>query len=426
MDHGDDLVGCLRDARERTLALVVDWPPAALLGPKLDVVNPVLWELGHVGWFQERWILRHAAGRPPLRPSVDALYDSSAIPHDTRWNLPLPSWAGTLEYVANVLEASAATAGSIDPYFARLSVLHEDMHGEAFAYTRQTLGHAAPAVGAASPATAGDLPGDVTVPGGIVTVGARPGEHFSFDNERDSHAVTVPAFTIARAPVTQASMTAFVEDGGYRRRELWGEAGWSWRERVGPSHPLHWRREGKQWLRREFDRFVPLEPYRPVVHVCWYEAEAYCRWAGRRLPTELEWEAAASCERGADGTLTDARRLYPWGDAPPDALRANLDFCATGCADVAAHALGDSAFGCRQMLGNVWEWTASDFLPYPGFTPGPYRDYSQPWFGTHKVLRGGCFVTRTRIARNPYRNYYTPDRRDVWAGFRTCALRSAD
>jgi iron(II)-dependent oxidoreductase len=158
--------------------------------------------------------------------------------------------------------------------------------------------------------------------------------------------------------------------------------------------------------------------------VCWYEAEAYCRWAGRRLPSEAEWEAAASCEPDRGGAaLSDARRRYPWGDAPPDAHRANLDFRATGCADVAAYAEGDSAFGCRQMLGNAWEWTASDFLPYDdGFEPGPYRDYSLPWFGTHRVLRGGCFVTSARIARNAYRNFYTPDRRDVWAGFRTCAV----
>jgi iron(II)-dependent oxidoreductase len=156
--------------------------------------------------------------------------------------------------------------------------------------------------------------------------------------------------------------------------------------------------------------------------VCWHEAEAWSRWAKRRLPTENEWEAAASCERSAAGELVDARRRHPWGDAPADARTANLDFRAAGCADVAAHAAGDSAFGCRQLLGNVWEWTASDFMPFPGFEPGPYRDYSQPWFGTHKVLRGGCFVTRSRIARNAYRNFYTPERRDVWAGFRTCAL----
>ncbi len=417
----------LEDARARTLALVQDWPPAARLGPRLAIVNPALWEVGHVGWFEERWILRHASGRAPLRADGDALYDSSAVPHETRWTLPLPSWEATLGYLADVHARSLAAAGRIDPYFPRLAALHEDMHGEAFAYTRQTLGYAAPRVGAGAPAEAGSLPGDAAVPGGRFTMGARADEPFAFDNEQRAHEASVAPFAIARAPVTQAELAAFVEDGGYLRRALWSDAGWRWREAARAEHPLHWRRDGGRWLRREFDALVPLEPHRPAIHVSWYEADAFCRWAGRRLPTEAEWEAAASCEPAAGGAaLSDARRRYPRGDAPPDPRRANLDLRATGCADVAACPDGDSAFGCRQLLGNVWEWTASDFLPYPGFEPGPYRDYSQPWFGTHKVLRGGCFVTRSRIARNAYRNFYTPDRRDVWAGFRTCALGDRD
>jgi iron(II)-dependent oxidoreductase len=422
----DDIAAWLEDARARTLALVRDWPASARLGPRLAIVNPPLWELGHLGWFQELWILRHAAGHEPLRSDGDALYDSSAVPHDVRWDLPLPSWEATLGYLADVQARALAAAREVDPYFPRLSAVHEDMHGEAFAYTRQTLGYPAPDVGAAAPEEAGPLPGDAAVPGGTFTVGARAADLFVFDNERVAHEVAVAPFAIARAPVTQAELAAFVEDGGYARRELWSEAGWRWREATGARHPLHWRRDGGRWLRREFDRVVPLEPHRPAIHVCWFEADAYCRWAHRRLPSEVEWEAAAACEPGPGGSLADARRRYPWGDAPPDHRRANLDHRATGCADVAAHASGDSAFGCRQLLGNVWEWTASDFLPYPGFEPGPYRDYSQPWFGTHKVLRGGCFATRARIARNAYRNFYTPDRRDVWAGFRTCALRERD
>ncbi len=419
-----EVIAWLESARARTLALVEDWPPAARLGPQLAIVNPALWELGHVGWFEERWILRHAAARPPLRADADALYDSSAVPHDQRWHLPLPAWEATLDYLVDVHARSLAAARTVDPYFPRLAALHEDMHGEAFAYTRQTLGLAAPRVGASAPADAGPLAGDVLVPGGRFTLGARSDEPFSFDNERRAHEVAVASFRIARAPVTQAQFAEFTDDGGYARRELWSEEGWSWRAAVRAEQPLHWHRDGGRWLRRAFDRLVPLEPHRPAIHVCWYEADAWCRWAGRRLPTEVEWEAAASCEPGqSGGALLDARRRYPWGDAPPDALRANLDFRATGCADVAAHADGDSAFGCRQLLGNVWEWTASTFGPYPGFEPGPYRDYALPWFGTHKVLRGGCFVTRARIARNAYRNFYTPDRRDVWAGFRTCALR---
>jgi iron(II)-dependent oxidoreductase len=232
----------------------------------------------------------------------------------------------------------------------------------------------------------------------------------------------VAPFAVARAPVTQSEFAAFVEAGGYRTRTAWSEEGWRWREAARAEHPVYWRRgSGAGWSRRQFDRWVPLEPHRPVLHVNWYEADAYCRWAGRRLPSEAEWEVAAACEPAPGGSvLASRKRRFPWGDDPPTPARAQLDGRSMGCADVGAFPAGDSAFGCRQMIGNVWEWTASDFLPYPGFEPDPYQDYSQPWFGDHKVLRGGCWVTRARMLRNTWRNFYKPDRRDVWAGFRTC------
>jgi iron(II)-dependent oxidoreductase len=158
-----------------------------------------------------------------------------------------------------------------------------------------------------------------------------------------------------------------------------------------------------------------------MLHVNWWEAEAYCRWARRRLPTEAEWEAAASAEPAASGReLSQAKRRFPWGNDPPAPDRANLGWRAMGAVDVGALAAGDSAFGCRQMIGNVWEWTSSDFGPYPGFVIDPYKEYSEPWFGTHKVLRGGAWTTQQRLLRNTWRNFYPPHRRDVWAGLRTC------
>jgi iron(II)-dependent oxidoreductase len=207
-----------------------------------------------------------------------------------------------------------------------------------------------------------------------------------------------------------------VEDSGYVRRELWSDDGWRWRETAGANHPVYWSFENGSWWRRNFDQKVPLEENHPVLHVNWHEAEAYCRWAGRRLPTEIEWEMAASSEPGSNH-----KRHFPWGDEDPNPARANLDSGSLGTTDVGALPAGDSAFGCRQMIGNVWEWTASNFTPYPGFVAGPYKEYSAPWFGNHKVLRGGCWVTRSRLISNTYRNFYMPDRRDVWAGFRTCA-----
>jgi iron(II)-dependent oxidoreductase len=177
------------------------------------------------------------------------------------------------------------------------------------------------------------------------------------------------------------------------------------------------------WLRRDFNEWVLLEPHRPVLHVNWYEADAYCRWARRRLPEEAEWEAAASAEPDPSARrISDRKRRFPWGDSTPTAERASLDWAGLGCVDVGTYPDSDSAFGCRQMIGNVWEWTSTAFQPYPGFEADPYEEYSQPWFGTRKVLRGGCWATRARLIRNTWRNFYTPDRRDVWAGFRTCRI----
>jgi iron(II)-dependent oxidoreductase len=422
-----DLAVWLADARDRSLALVEDLTDEQLLGPRLAIVNPLGWELGHVAWFAEHWVLCHVGGAPTVIPNADALWDSSAVAHDTRWDLPLPTRAETrrffVETHARVHDRIERGLDARTRYFVYLSIFHADMHDEAFLYTRQT--HSWPAPGwlrdAAPSVDAGPLSGDVRVPGGSFSLGSLPDEPFVFDNEKWAHPVRVEPFSIARAPVTQAELAAFVDDGGYGRRELWSDAGWAWRERAAASHPVYWRKEGARWLRRHFDGWHPLEPHRPAIHVNWFEADAYCRWAGRRLPTEVEWEVAAAGEPGPDGTLAPRKRRFPWGDAPPTAARANLGARVSGCLDVAALPDGDSAFGCRQMMGNVWEWTSSPFLPYPGFSADPYRDYSQPWFGTHNVLRGGCWVTQPRLLRNAWRNFYTPDRRDVLAGFRTCA-----
>lgn len=367
-----DLASIVEEARSRTLQLEAATSEAELAVPRLAIVNPPLWELGHVGWFQEKWVLRHAAGRPPLRSDGDALYDSAAIPHDARWELALPGRAETVAYLREVERGVLAllARGAAERYFVELTVFHEDMHLEAMAFTRQTLARSAPPPPAGAASSAGaELAGDVPVPGGSYLIGARAGDGFAFDNEKWAHPVALDPFAIARAPVSQARFAEFVEDGGYRRRELWGEAGWRWRASTGAATPVYWARRDSGWVRRDFDRWVPLEPHRPMVHACWYEAEAWCRWAGRRLPSEAEWEAAAGA--------------FAWGA--------------------------------------VWEWTASDFLPYPGFSPDPYREYSQPWFGSHKVLRGGSFATPRRLLGNTFRNFYTPDRRDPWAGFRTCA-----
>lgn len=431
MASATELATWISDSAQRALDLVADLSDEELLGPRLPIVNPLHWEIGHLAWFQEKWILRHVLGRAPIRADGDSLYDSSAVAHDLRWDLPLPPRRETVAFLETVrdrvLDCLRSEKLSADlQYFNLLSIFHADMHNEAFTYTRQTLGYPCPRLGNVKDgrpsSKGGPLPGDAEIPGGTFLLGATREEPFVFDNEKWVHPIEVRGFLMARAATTQAEFAAFVEDGGYRRRELWCQEGWHWRGSVGAEHPLYWQRSASGWLRRDFDAWVPLEPHRPVLHVNWYEADAYCRWAGRRLPTEVEWEVAASCEPRPDGGLSGRKRRFPWGDDPPTPDRANLDWRAMGCVDVGALPAGDSGFGCRQMLGNVWEWTSSDFLPYPGFTADPYKEYSEPWFGTHKVLRGGCWTTRSRLLRNTWRNFYKPDRRDVWAGFRTCCL----
>lgn len=422
------LIGDLEDARARTLALLEGLDGAQLMGPRLPIVNPLLWEIGHLAWFHEHWILRHLDNHAPIRADADRLYDSSAVAHDTRWDLPLPSLDETLAYLKRVQEAlierlQARGMDERSAYFHQLTIFHEDMHTEAFAYMRQTLAYPAPAFARRSreATPAGSLTGDVELPGGRFLLGARPDQDFVFDNEKWAHEVVLAPFRIARTPVTNAAYARFVDDQGYERREFWDDAGWVWRTQAALFAPIYWRRGTQGWETRWFDRWQPLAPHEPVVHVSWHEARAYCRYAGRRLPTEAEWECAASAENPRHDPARDKRR-YPWGAEAPSAARANLGATHGGYVDVAALGDGDSACGCRQMLGNVWEWTASTFMPYPGFVPDPYEDYSKPWFGTRKVLRGGSWITPARLVWITWRNFYTPERNDIYAGFRTCAL----
>ncbi len=467
-----ELVRTMRRFRERTLGLVNDLNDEQMIGPRLAIVNPPLWEIGHVAWFQEFWILRHLRRQESLLENSDRLYNSTDVAHDTRWDLLLPDRDKTLAYMEEILERCVEYIDGkreLAPgeyYFYLLATFHEGMHAEALAYTRQTLGYPAPSPvpsptgrgkhkglfsGTAAQEIARPWRGDVEIPGGRFMIGATADFPFVFDNEKWAHVVELEPFCIARAPISNDEFLAFVEDGGYRKPDFWSEEGWQWLKNGGApdlehsfanffkqsrsastkssqptesiEHPIYWQRQANgRWLRRVFNRYVPLEANLPVVHVSWYEAQAYCNWAGRRLPTEAEWEVAASAEAsdGRDG-CSESRRYFPWGEGQPMPEHANLDWIAGGIVPVNAHPAGDSPFGCRQIIGNVWEWTSSSFTPYPGFTSDPYKEYSQPWFGTHRVLRGGCWATTSLLIRNTWRNFYTPDRRDVWSGFRTCA-----
>jgi len=452
------LIATMREFRNRLLSLVADLDDEQMIGPRIAIVNPPLWEIGHVAWTQEFWVLRHTRNEKPLLENGDRLYNSTDVAHDTRWELLLPARANTLAYMNEVFERCVARIDNAKElsadefYFYWLTTFHEGMHAEALAYTRQSLGYPAPVINCEQRVAVDDgaHSGDVEIPGGKYLIGATKDFSFVFDNEKWAHEVMLKPFCIARAPISNGEFLAFVEDGGYRERRFWSDAGWHWRETGGSphleksfakffkrrmnkiseiqesserlDHPVYWKREANgRWLQRIYDRYVSLNEKLPVVHVSWYEAEAFCNWASRRLPSETEWEVAASAEPNGKLTGSPERRYFPWADVAPTPGHANLDWHNSGVVEVGAYGAGDSAFGCRQMIGNVWEWTADDFQPYPGFVIDPYKEYSKPWFGTHKVLRGGCWATSSLLIRNTWRNFYTPDRRDVWAGFRTCA-----
>lgn len=425
----DAIIKQAQDAHERTLALIEGLNSEQLMGPMLATVNPLRWEIGHAAYFYEYWVLRQHLKQPPIRADSDELYDSITIDHDDRWHLPLPTLQETLQYMQTVLEhvQSCLTEG-VDrrrDYLAQYAVFHQDMHNEAYTYTRQTLSYPPPNI--ARPEhqilQAGALSGDTSIPGGTFMLGANTDDGFVFDNEKWAHPVEIKPFSIAKATVSNTDYADFVEAGGYHQKDYWDEAGWQWLQQSGLQQPVYWRKKGSGWQIRSFDEWIDMPMNAALIHVCWHEARAYCRWAGRRLPTEVEWEVAAAGEPSADGlSLSSHKRHFPWGNTPPRADQANLDGYALGTVDVGAHAAGDSAFGCRQMIGNVWEWTGDTFGPFPGFEPDMYRDYSQPLFGITKVLRGGAWPTRGRMIRNTWRTYYGPDRNDVFAGFRTCAL----
>ena len=424
----ESLRDLLLDTRKVELELAEGLSEAQLLGARQHFVEPPIWEIGHVGWFQEYWILRNLDGVASLLPGSDGIYDSFNVSYTRRWEHRFPAREATLAYIAEVLHRSIARLDSrqlspSEAYFYTLATLHEDMHAENLALIRQTLGYPRPPLSSLDPAAAAPTidpayqPRDVDVRGGTFMLGASPDEPFVFDNEKWAHPIEVAPFRISSTPVTNADYEAFVADGGYGRRELWGRRGWDWRRRERAEAPLFWvRGNDSRWHECLFGCPVPLDPWRPVVHVNWYEAEAYCRWAGRRLPSEAEWEMAASFD-----PATGSKRRFPWGDEPPTPERASLDYRAGGTIDVRALPAGDSALGCRQMIGNTWEWVEDTFQPYPGFVCDPYREYSEPYFGQKKVLKGGAWTTRSRLIRATWRNFYKHHRRNIFAGFRTAA-----
>ena len=396
----DVLSLALMDARNHTLHLISQFDPGlTLLDPathEADHSSPPLWTLGHMGWFQERWIARHlqrhlgrlcdphAARLPSIEPHADAWWDPEQMPQSQRWALNLPDLGTiktylleTLEATLELLEKSKADDDAL--YFFRLTLFHEDQQGEALITLAQTLGVP---LGLS-------LPGPVLVQAPLLVpatrwaLGIQISEGgFAFDNERPAYVVQVPEFDIAAQVVTWAQFVEFVDDGGYDRPELWHPEGWAWAQakalqdgRRAPRYVDQIGVASGAVMQTRFGTPRRMLGGQPAMHVSWWEADAWCRWAGRRLPSEVEWEAAAH---------SVVRRRFRWGD--------------------------------------VWEWMGTTFQPYPDFVSDPDLAYSAPHFGTHKVLRGASFATRARMKHPKFRHFALPGQDDIFVGFRSCSL----
>ncbi|GAA2500069.1 ergothioneine biosynthesis protein EgtB [Streptomyces gobitricini] len=416
----------LTTARARTALLTGCVDDGELTAQHSPLMSPLVWDLAHISNQEEQWLWRAVAGREALRPEIDPLYDAFEHPRATRPALPLLAPAEARAYasdvrgrILDVLERAPLEGGGplVDAAFAfGMVAQHEQQHDETMLITHQ-LRRGPAALDAPEPPPGpgtADLPAEVLVPGGPFTMGTSA-EPWALDNERPAHARVVPDFFIDTVPVTNGAYLAFIGDGGYRDERWWAPEGWAQIRAHGIGAPLFWRREGGQWLRRRFGVVEPVPEDEPVLHVSWYEADAYARWAGRRLPTEEEWEKAARHDPVSGRSLR-----YPWGDDDPAPEHANLGQRHLRPAPAGSYPAGRSPLGVRQLIGDVWEWTSSDFLPYPGFVAFPYREYSEVFFGPgHKVLRGGSFAVDPVACRGTFRNWDLPVRRQIFSGFRT-------
>jgi iron(II)-dependent oxidoreductase len=415
----------LERARARTALLTDAVDDAELVRQHSPLMSPLVWDLAHVGNQEELWLVRDVGGREPVRRDIDELYDAFKHPRGDRPALPLLGPAEARAYVGQVRDKALDVLDRVrldegrpllaDGFAFGMIVQHEQQHDETMLATHQLRAGAPVLTADPPPQSRVPVSGEVLVPGGPFAMGTDT-EAWALDNERPAHTVEVPAFFIDAAPVTNSQYAEFIAAGGYDDPRWWSERGWAHRQAAGLTAPLHWQRDGDGWAATTFGRTAPIVPDEPVVHVCFFEAQAYAAWAGRRLPTEAEWEKAARFD-----PATGRSRRFPWGDEAPEPRHANLGQRHLSPAPVGAYPEGASPLGVHQLIGDVWEWTSSGFHPYPGFAVFPYEEYSQVFFGgDYQVLRGGSFGTDRAACRGTFRNWDHPIRRQIFSGFR-CA-----
>ncbi len=417
----------LAEARGRTLELVAPFSEAELERVHSTLMSPLVWDLGHIAAFEDLWLAHRYGGRPLLREDLADVYDAFETPRAGRGDLPFLRPDDARDYLRDVRERVLeviADRGVGDGVIAELIVRHEQQHNETMLQTIQLAQLEGLSLNGGNAGNAG-VPGNggtvgvgftglelVEIPGGECIIGA-PATGFAYDNERPRHRTDVRGYLIGRTPITNATYLTFVEGGGYERREWWSDEGWSWKEDYDITRPQSWSAD----LRSEWrlSGLEPLHPDRPVVHISWFEADAFARAHSGRLPTEIEWEKAATWDQEQETALP-----YPWGhEAPIAGLHANVDQRAGGPVPAGSLPAGASPYGVLGMIGDVWEWTASNFSGYPGFQPFPYREYSEVFFGDkYKVLRGGAWATRPRLITPTFRNWDFPQRRQIFSGLR--------
>ncbi len=417
----------LAEARDRTLDLVAPFSEAELERVHSTLMSPLVWDLGHIAAFEDLWLAHRYGGQPLLREDLADVYDAFETPRAGRGDLPFLRPYDARDYLRDVRERVLeviADRGVGDGVIAELIVRHEQQHTETMLQTIQLAQLEGLSLNGGSAGNAG-VPGNggavgvgftglemVEITGGECIIGA-PATGFAYDNERPRHRTDVRGYLIGRTPITNATYLTFVEGGGYERREWWSDEGWSWKEDYDITRPQSWTAD----LRSEWrlSGLEPLHPDRPVVHISWFEADAFARAHSGRLPTEVEWEKAATWDQEQETALP-----YPWGaEAPVPGRHANIDQRAGGPLPAGSLPAGASPYGVLGMIGDVWEWTASDFTGYEGFEPFPYREYSEVFFGDkYKVLRGGAWATRPRVITPTFRNWDFPQRRQIFSGLR--------
>jgi iron(II)-dependent oxidoreductase len=415
----------LGEARGRTRLLPSTVSDGDLAAQHAEYMSPLIWDYGHIGNYEELWLLNEAFGKTLSDRGLFDIYDASIHPREERPSLDMLDREDAAKYLDAVRDSVLAELEGADladgdrllrdGFVYHMILQHEAQHNETMLQTLELMDEPYTPKTKVEPPE-GNTPEEATafVPGGPFIMGTDD-EAWVLDNERSSHEVGVPGFHMDTAPVTNRAYIEFVEDGGYEKKKLWKPEGWDWKVEKKVKAPSHWyHKESHDWWTKLFGFDEPLDLDSPVMHVSHHEAEAFARWAGKRLPTEAEWEKAASWN-----PETETKRLFPWGDEEPEKEHANLDHLAFRPAKVGAYPKGASAYGILGMVGDVWEWTSTEFHPYPGFESFPYKEYSEVFFGEgYRVLRGGSFATRPSAIRSTFRNWDHPHRRQLCVGFR--------